>query len=590
MEEQSNTSNNNDKDLKLKFIKENINNENYNDFISFCLSKKENGDNINNWALEELKLLVQEFNKNNNLKDEEDKEEFNINNIDNDNNNDNENIIEDDENINIENEIEELKKNNPNEENKDKDNDINNNIKHSNKNNKSKRKDKKEKIIKCKTLQKTILNDKNITIIIKDPKEMGGGLFSKKYILYTIETQPMGWTIQRRYSDFIMLRKLLIKHFPFRNIPPIQNKKDDKKSFDKDYTNKRINYLNNFINNIIKNETLKASEILVSFLSLEDRNAFDIKFKEFNNQITGNENLEEYKTLNGELTVLYDEKNKTFFDNIHKYLKSQDEIFNKLNKNLKLFYKNIVSTSENMNEIINNLGILYNINTNVLMKETITNAYEGLQNLFKGWKKIIINQNNIIKTRIKNFFKYINLVHNSYKDIIEKRYELNKKFNNENKKLKFKKEKLFLYRDINKFEIDKDIHVDNQRLLKDKKYAFRMMCTNETKNITKMYKILGYGNQMVTIELKEMIKDNCNKYTENFQQFEKEFNTTINEVTEIWNKYESSIIDINNKTNKNKKSHKHKAHNENNEIKNDDNNNINNIDENINTNINSNNI
>ena len=30
-------------------------------FINFCLSKKENGDDLNNWSLDELKEIVNEF-------------------------------------------------------------------------------------------------------------------------------------------------------------------------------------------------------------------------------------------------------------------------------------------------------------------------------------------------------------------------------------------------------------------------------------------------------------------------------------------------------------------------------------------------
>ena len=261
-------------------------------------------------------------------------------------------------------------------------------------------------------------------------------------------------------------------------------------------------------------------------------------------------------------------------------------MFNKLNHNLKLFYQNVSSASENLNEIINNLGILHTINTNVLMKETITKTYEELQNLFIGWKKITIKQNNIVKSRVKNFFKYINLLNNSYKDILEKREALNNKFISENKKLKFKKESLFLNKDINKFEIDKKVGFNHQRILNDKKYAFRMMCTTETNNIMEMYKILGYGNKMAMTELKEMIKENCNKYIENMRQFEKDFSPTINEFSEIWNNFVLFTKDMNNKKNKN---HKHKTNNENNNL---DNNSIINIDKKIpiNTNINYNNI
>ena len=550
----NNDLNNNDKDLKIKFIKETILDENYNDFINFCLSKKEDGDNINNWTLEEIKSLVQEFNKNINLLKE--KEEININNIDNENKNNLEEK-EVDEALNIENEIEEMKKNDLCEEDKDKENNIKKDK------NKIKKKDKNEKIIKCVKLEKTILNnEENITININNPKEIVGGLFSQNYILYTVETNPINWVVQRKYEDFCLLRETLIKHFPFHNIAPLPNKKNVSNSFDNDKINKRINLLNYFMSNIISNVTFKASEILISFLSIEDRQKLKQKFKEYNNQITGNENVEEYKELSGELILLYDENYEKYFHNIKKYLKVQDEVFNKLNQNLKLFYKNITSTSENMNEIINNLGILHNINQNSLMKDT----YQELQNLFKGWKKITIKQNNIIKTRIKHFFKYINMINNSYKDILEKREVLNNKFMNESKKLKYKKEKLFLNKDINKFEIDENVQFDKQKILKDKKYAFRMMCTKETNNIMKMYKILGYGNKMAVTELKEMIKGNDNKYIENMNQFGEDFNPTINEISEIWNNFVLFTKDMNNKNNKNNKNknaHKHKTNNEN---------------------------
>ena len=282
----SNNLNINDKDLKIKFIKETILDQNYNDFISFCLSKKEGGDKINNWSFEEIKSLVHEFNKNikNNLEEK------------------------DDETLNIENEIEEMKKNDLLFE-EDRDKDKENNFKKDK--NKIIKRGKKEKIIKCVKLEKTILNEEDITININNTKEINGGLFSQNYILYTIETQPINWEVQRKYEDFCLLREILIKHFPFHNIAPLPNKKKVSYPIDKNMINKRIDLLNNFINNIIRNETFKASEILISFLSIKDRKQLELKFKEYNNKITGNENVEKYKELNGELILLYDEKMKT---------------------------------------------------------------------------------------------------------------------------------------------------------------------------------------------------------------------------------------------------------------------------------------
>ena len=535
--ESNNDLENKDNNAKINLLKQEITDKNYNqiDFINFCLSKKENGDNLESWTLQELSNLIKEFILNKRTKGEK----VNMNNKY--NNYEISKELKEEENINIENEIEEIGKVNLFKENSNK------------KGHKSKiKKNKKEKIVKCQLLEKTVLNYQNITINIKDLKEVNGGIFSKNYIIYIIETKPLGWIVQRRFSDFELLRKLLVKHYPFHRIEPLPNKKFISKQFDKDFNNKRINILDNFLNSIIKNESFKASEIIVSFLSLEDRNKFDNKFKELNNQITGEENVDDYKTLNGEIALSYDEKNENYFKNIQKYLKLQDETFIKLNQSLKIFNKNISSVCGNIDDIINNLSTLYNINSNVSMKETITNSFEELQNLFKGWKKILISQNNLIKNRIKKFFKLINLSNNVFKEIIGKREELNTKFNSENTKLRFKKEKLYIIRDINKYEIEKDIYVDNQRLIKDKKYAFNMMCTNETKNVSKIYKLLGYANKMAEDELKEMLKENSNKFIDNFINFGKEFVQNIKDFSEIWNKFELFLNDIKEKNEKNK--------------------------------------
>lgn len=543
--EDSYISENNENDTKINLIKEEITDKNYNqlDFMNFCLFKRRNGDDIDNWTLEELTSLVKEFQQNNfpqegKLLKEENKIRFNINKINNYNRMNREEK-KGEENYNYEDEIDRININNLYKE-----KEINKAIKDDKEEGNNRKykiiykNGKREKIIKCKKLEKTVLNNENIIINLKNPIEISGGMFSKNYILYTIETQPMGWIVQRRYNDFELLRKLLLKFYPFYKIDLLPTKKLGSNKSEPNIIEKKMKYLELFINNIVKHESFKASDILFSFLSFEDRNQFDNKFKELTNKIFENKNVFEFKTLNGELSILHDEKNENYFHNIHEYLKLQNEVFIKLNQNLKLFNKNMEAISGNMNEIIDNFNILHNLNSNVLMKETITNSYVELKKLFKGWKKIIDKQNNIVKDRIKNLFKYINLTNNAYREVIEKREELNNKFKTENSKLIYKKEKLFLYGDINKFEIDKDQHVDMQRLIKDKKYTYNMICTKETQNLSDMYKLLGYANKRSITELKKMIMENCNKFKEILNKFNEEFYPTINEFIEILNNFD----------------------------------------------------
>ena len=64
MEESSKDSNiENDLEQKKQYLTSEIINKNYNanEFINFCLKKKENGDDLINWTFEELKQCVSEF-------------------------------------------------------------------------------------------------------------------------------------------------------------------------------------------------------------------------------------------------------------------------------------------------------------------------------------------------------------------------------------------------------------------------------------------------------------------------------------------------------------------------------------------------
>lgn len=54
----------------------------------------------------------------------------------------------------------------------------------------------------------------NLTAKIESYDEQPGSLFSKSYISYKIVLTPLGYIINRRYSDFDRLREYLCKNYP----------------------------------------------------------------------------------------------------------------------------------------------------------------------------------------------------------------------------------------------------------------------------------------------------------------------------------------------------------------------------------------
>ena len=469
-------------------------------FINFCLSKKENGDDLNNWTFAELQEIVKEFVSSQTVGQNQ--------------------VVEkgaEGEEINKEN-LEKMEKFSADEA-----------------------KTFKERTIECRKLEKSVLNDKKITITIKNPKEMDGGVFGKNYVLYEVQTEPLGWIVLRRFSDFDLLRLLLAKYFPSYNVPPLPNKKMGNRRFDLDFIMKRMKFLNLFINNVVQSEDFKASEILTAFLSYADRGKFESKFKEYQSQIPSSY-VEDYKTLEGKVIISHDQGNEKYFTNINKYFRLQGQIFQKLNLSLKNFYNSMTAVCNHLEEVHKYFEIMHVLNTRVLMKQTITKSFEELGFFFDNWKKVLIKQKELVKNHMKDFYKYVNFEGRAYIELIDRREELKNKYNSETARITAKKEKLYATGDINKFELGDDSVVDRERLLRDKSYAFEHMCRSDNLNLQKLSNQLGYANKMNMIELKKMINEYCTRYVENIKNFDLEFYPTINDMVGTWSNMETFVM------------------------------------------------
>jgi len=468
-------------------------------FINFCISKRENGDDLNNWTLAELEQIVKEFVSNQSSQPTQPQKGG-----------------ENDE-LNKEN-LEKIEKFNAEEP-----------------------KTFKERTIECRKLEKSELNDKKITITIKNPKEMDGGVFGKNYVLYEVQTDPIGWVVLRRFSDFDLLRQLLAKYFPSYNVPPLPNKKMGNRRFDLDFIMKRMKFLNLFINNVVQSEDFKASEILKAFLSYTDRGKFDSKFREYQSQIPSSY-VEDYKTLDGKVIISHDEGNEKYFVNINKYFKLQGQIFQKLNFALKSFYNSLGTACDNLGEVHKYFDILHVLNTRVLMKPTITKSFEELGCFFDNWKKVLIKQKELVKNHMKDFFKYVNFEGRAYTELIDRREELKNRYNSESARITAKKEKLFATGDLNKFEFGDNHVVDRDRCLRDKPYAFEHMCRSDNLALEKLSNQLGYANKKNMMELKKMINEYCIRYVDNIKAFDMEFYPTINDLVGTWSNMETFVM------------------------------------------------
>ena len=296
-----------------------------------------------------------------------------------------------------------------------------------------------------------------------------------------------------------------------------------------------MHFLNEFLNNLISSETFKASEPLIAFLSLFDRNQFEMKMKELSTYMPSNY-IEDVRTINGKLFISSsDPNNEKSFTNIINYFKIQDQLLDRLNYNMKNFYNQINEAVISLEDAQKDFELLHLLNNRVQMKEEIVKTYEKLGIFFKNWKRMMFNQNEIIKTHIKDFFKYIRMEGIAYQELIDSREIIKNQYINENNRLTSKKEKLWQSMDITKWEITEDIEkIDRILLMRDKDYACSKMCTQETQVCENLRKQFGYANKNNIDELKKLANKYCDSYLKNLKDFSDKLYLSIGDELNIW--------------------------------------------------------
>ena len=194
----------------------------------------------------------------------------------------------------------------------------------------------------------------------------------------------------------------------------------------------------------------------------------------------------------------------------------------------------------NLDEVYKDFNNLFNLNKRINIKEEITKTYEILSVFFKNWKRILFNQNEIIKNNIKDFYKYINMETESFNELFLERDIIKNKYDYEHNRLISKKENLWENGDITKYEIlDEYNSVDNLLLLRDKKYAFNKMCTRETQIENNLHKQLNYTNWMYTEELNRINNINAKKFVDNVKIFSEQIYPTLNDSFNVWSEIAS---------------------------------------------------
>ena len=406
--------------------------------------------------------------------------------------------------------------------------------------------EKSKKEIKCQTLEKNEMNDKEIKSIISNPRKINDSLLKNSYLIYDITTPKLNWFVNRRYSDFIWLREILISLFPTVLIPQLPKKKIGNRRFEEDFVEKRLKGLQNFLDELLSNEVLKTADPLKTFLSLSERGFFEQQMKVLTPKNITVDTILGIKSFEGKIQVadLENEQlnnSKTYFASVENFFTVQEEEIKKIKFNLNEYNVHMVEVCKHLEEMENGFNRLSQFYNKANFDKDICNVVEQYQIFFKNWKRIQINQTSIIRNKLLEYFKYIKNKGLSLIELIKKQNEVQNDYNKIKEELMNKKEGYWKKMDITKWEMNPMAQIDSALLFRDKNYAFSKMCFQETMVLNNKGDLLGYYYRNNIININDVIKNIVKFSIDNLVKFSKEIEPTVTDVVNVWSNLASNL-------------------------------------------------
>ena len=536
---------------KQNYLRENILDKGYEaeDFVTYLTSKKgDEGTNLGNWSLEELKSVVQEYISNNPLNNKQEAE----NNINQANNTIPNNLVQNPiltQNINNINNLNNIDTNvppglNPYQypnillnngmmnNNMININNINNmnldpNLLNSNLTNNINSgnvflpKDENDNLINSQGEQTDIYgitNTETIYCLFSEKNELAkhdnvkieialgekkpGTFFSKAYQTYIITVPKLNLKVSRRYSDFEWLRQILVYIFSSSVIPPIPKKnKLGGDRFNEEFLEKRTRTLEKFLNLLLEDPNIKSSQLFYEFLSIEELNKFYDMKKHYNHYKLP-QTLKEYKTLNGQLDIKVDDSREIFYQNIKDQTEINQELLSKLNKQFKLLNNEMNMVVLRLEEISKTCEELFLHSVKYNENDDIKISYYELNEMFKHWSTALKKQNTLTYINIREYFKFSKNVIKSMRDLTNSVDNCKQAYYKSKRNLISKKEDLFRKGDITKWDLGPNKNINAQ----DKSIALPNMLANETNSVINLKQIYGYYLNSVNNEFERMEK------------------------------------------------------------------------------------
>lgn len=224
---------------------------------------------------------------------------------------------------------------------------------------------------------------KEIQVKVSEPQIIGGGIFSKKYVVYTVTTDPLDWVVKRRYSDFLWLREVLITLNICSYLPPLPPKKAAG-NLEGKIMQKRQQFLNQFMVVLIKDPSMRGSNHVLNFLKETDEK----KFKKYKNSSKAKKPETVYQTINldGIAHVEYSDCSK-IYDPQMNYINQTEALKKKIKQKCSMLMDDEKRLSENLKKYADIVKELEECQKKIPDNEQKAEVLDLLKNSLEDWSK-----------------------------------------------------------------------------------------------------------------------------------------------------------------------------------------------------------
>ena len=380
--------------------------------------------------------------------------------------------------------------------------------------------------VKCQSVEEEYLGQyDDLPIKIGFPEKVDKGFLKKTVTFFTAIAVPLGKVVKRSFEDFEWLRSKLTKMFDYNFIPSLPKVNPLLGIEDEEATTRG---LEKFMHYLSLDPIIKNSQILYDFLSIENYNEFKKQQKEYE-VITPCTDIQEFKSITGEISIDFTEKDENKFRIIKEFCNQNKTLLERLNNSLNMFYHEMNTVIRRTNEIANLWGYLYQTSEKYKDDNLSKEIYFQMNNMFFNLAKNFKKQNDFINIDIKESFVFMQNNYGSINELIKRIDSKKKVYFKEEKELISLKQQLFNTRNTPGHQKN-NANIEINKKNAEGEFDLSTFLPMNTNALLEMKKSYGFYLNKFLMEYDRMKKLNGVIYREKIQRCYKTQNSIASEL------------------------------------------------------------